>query len=182
VLAFLHQLLARLPLGYNSIEENYEKWAFRGLDHESIQFEEAWTLFCAATEQYQRVYVIVDGLDEVEPNKRGQLLDAINGLLSEDNKQSKVLISSRDLPETSRFHRFQCLGIRPSDNEDDIRKIVNMRTEKNGQTFSLGQYISPDTKQYLRHFLAQRSQGMYVVGIDKGQIKLLSNLNTGSYG
>ncbi|KAJ5627801.1 hypothetical protein N7490_010029 [Penicillium lividum] len=160
MLTFLHQLLAQLPLGFNTIEEKYEKWAFRGLDHESIQFDEAWSLFCAATGQYKRVYLIIDGLEEIEPHERGRFLDAISRLFAKGPSQYKLLISSRDSPEISHFQRYHHLKIRPSDNEDDIRNLVRTRIEKNSQMSLLGRDMSSETKEYLLHFLVQRSRGM----------------------
>ncbi|KAK5790628.1 hypothetical protein VI817_007915 [Penicillium citrinum] len=160
VSTFLHQLLSRLPLGYNAIEKEYEHWAIRDIDRESVHFEELWSLFRAETTQYQKIYVIIDGLDEIDPTGRAQLLNAANNLLSECKTQYKILISSQIFPEISLLEKYEQWIIRPSDNEDDVRKLVHMRTEKNGQLAFLGRDISPDTKQYIRHALVQRACGM----------------------
>lgn len=177
VLTFLHQVLVQLPFGYNTIEEECEKWTFRGFNHESLQFDDIWALFRTTTEPYKRVYVIIDGFDEIEPNERWHLLDVINNLLSECMAQFKVLISSRDFPEISRIGRYNHLIIRSSDNETDIRKLVHMKTEKKGHLAQFGRDISPKTRQYIRHFLVQRARGMYVASLDeapKGWINLLT--------
>ncbi|KAJ5115835.1 hypothetical protein N7456_000183 [Penicillium angulare] len=157
-LTFLRQILAQMPLGYNAIEEQYEKWLFQGLDKETLQFDEVWTLFCRFTQRYRRVYLIIDGLQEVELGERKQLLAAISRL-NQDKARFKIFISSRLSPEASDRDEYVQWGIRPVDNEADIKKLVFSRTRSERR---FGPEISPETKQYIRHILVQRAQGMFL--------------------
>ncbi|KAJ5753084.1 hypothetical protein N7520_010001 [Penicillium odoratum] len=158
--SWLRKEINCLPLGFNTIEEKYDNWAFRGLDHESIQYDEVWSLFCAATEQYKRIYLIIDGHEEIEPHEQGRFLDAISHLFAKGAAHCKVAISIRDSPEISHLDRHHHLRICPSDNEDDIRNLVITRIGKNSQMSLFGRDISSETKEYLLHFLVQRSRGM----------------------
>ena len=160
VLTFLHQLLARKPIGYNIIEERYDKWASQGLYPESVQLDELWALFHEATGPFKRVYVVIDGIDLLEAQERWGLLGTIGNLLKDHKRQYKVFISSRNFPEIRRLDRCWQLDIQPSDNESDIRKLVHTRVESNELFAISGVDISPDTKQYISHILIQRSKGM----------------------
>lgn len=160
VLTFLHQLLSRMPLGYNIIEERYDKWVAQGLYPECIQLDELWALFRAATKPFKRLYMVIDGVDQFEPQERWDLHVTIDRLFKGLKLEFKVLISSRDFPEINRLGRYRQLKIQPSDTEDDIRKFVYLKVESNELFARSGLDLSPDTKQYICHSLIKRAQGM----------------------
>ncbi|KIA75668.1 hypothetical protein HK57_00528 [Aspergillus ustus] len=154
MLTFLHQILSHCPSGYNLIEEQYERWASSGIDQGSILFDEIADLYRSATESKRVVYLVIDALDEIKYRERQQLLTAIKRLSKHNGTQYKVLITTRELESLD--GKQWGLSIKPSDNEADIRQIVRSRTENNSRLVA----ISPDTRQYLRHILVQRAQGM----------------------
>lgn len=94
-------------------------------------------LFTDITKSYQRMFIIIDGLDECPEERRTPILDFILEIVSEPSCDIRVFVSSRKEPDiTARFKYLNTPAIELETGKitPDIRKFVQhealrLRTE-----------------------------------------------------
>lgn len=106
---------------------------------------------------YPKTTLVLDALDECDPDSRDRLMEAIDFLLSESKRPLKLFISSRP-DEDIRVHFLARpnIEIQAKDNEGDVKKFVNERIAKSKSLESMSSLL----REYIIKTLFDRSQGM----------------------
>lgn len=75
--------------------------------------------------------IVIDALDECDPNTRDELLQVLQTVLSESTSLVKIFVSSRDDGDIKcQLEEYPNLTISSSNNFSDIRAFVTFETEK----------------------------------------------------
>jgi ankyrin repeat domain-containing protein 50 len=106
---------------------------------------------------YPKTTIVLDALDECEPDSRGQLIERIEFLLTHSKKPLMVFISSRpDGHIRDRYLSRPNIEIQATENQGDIEKFVNEEIIKHRRW----QRISPSLREDIIKTLLDRSNGM----------------------
>jgi hypothetical protein len=109
---------------------------------------------------YPRTTLVLDGLDECNPEERWQLIEILAELVKHAKNPVKLFISSRREQDiVNRLPSDAVIKIDASDNREDIRKFVDQRIkeiEKTGRWIS----ISQDLKDKIKETLCAKGDGM----------------------
>ncbi|KAI0966492.1 hypothetical protein F4678DRAFT_449592 [Xylaria arbuscula] len=107
---------------------------------------------------YSQTTLVLDALDECEPNLRGQILEVIEDLISRSENGLKIFISSRpDRDIKDRFLKTPNIEIQATDNEEDIQKFVREKIVLHGNWKDMSQ----DLRDTIVEKLYAKSQGMF---------------------
>ena len=119
-----------LPL-LSPIIEIYERKG-QGFSSQGLQIEESRDLITRLIEYYPMTTIVIDALDECDPEKRELLLDAIESLLQDSSLGLlKVFLSSRDDQDIScTLREYPNLDLVPSKNSADIEAFVREETDR----------------------------------------------------
>ena len=119
--------LPLLPL----VIEKYEKKG-QGFSSRGLQIEESCELITKLIEHYPMTTIVIDALDECDPEKRDMLLDAIESLLQNSSLGLlKVFLSSRDDQDIAcTLREYPNLDLVSSRNSADIEAFVREETER----------------------------------------------------
>ena len=80
---------------------------------------------------YPKTTLVLDALDECNPESCGSLVDTINFLLAESKRPLKVFISSRPDPDIQdQFRSRPSIEVQATNNQADIEKFVNEEIAK----------------------------------------------------
>lgn len=114
----LDQLLRQLPITSLTLEGMLQCLANRRSVHE-LDME---SLILTFAEEFERVFVFIDGLDECELEELEELLPQLTNIAS----RLSMFVASRDQPEIRlEFERRLKLTIRPDHIEADLRQFAN---------------------------------------------------------
>lgn len=106
---------------------------------------------------YPRTTVVLDALDECEPDLRRKLIDVVEFLLAHSERPLKIFISSRpDGDIRDRFLSRPNIEIQATDNQGDIEKFVNNEIINHRQWAKMSLPLRGDIVK----ILFDRSQGM----------------------
>ncbi|PVH80192.1 hypothetical protein DL98DRAFT_208852 [Cadophora sp. DSE1049] len=113
--------------------------------------------------QLNPVTFIIDGLDECDPARRQDLLDAFQKLITDSDNIVKIFVSSRDDHDlVHRLSKTPNLYIRASDNRGDIESFVTFRVE---EAIDKGRILCGKVPQDLRNIIAEtlirKAEGMF---------------------
>ncbi|KAL2069304.1 hypothetical protein VTL71DRAFT_15642 [Oculimacula yallundae] len=113
--------------------------------------------------QLNPVTIIVDGLDECDPVKRQDLLDAFQKIIMESDNVVKIFVSSRDDHDLAhRLSKIPNLYIKASDNGGDIERFIKSRVE---EAISKERILCGKVTQALKNtivkILIQKAEGMF---------------------
>lgn len=107
---------------------------------------------------YARSTLVIDALDECDPDSRYELIEALNSLLSNAKMPVKIFISSRPDPDLgTELARSHSVGIEAGDNQDDIRKYLDIELDKQAKKVA----VLKRMKDGIMDKLLERSQGMF---------------------
>ena len=111
--------------------EKYEKKG-QGFSSQGLQIEESCELITKLIEHYPVTTVVIDALDECNPEKREMLLDAIESLLQDSSLGLlKVFLSSRDDQDIAcTLREYPNLDLVSSRNSADIEAFVREETNR----------------------------------------------------
>jgi hypothetical protein len=109
--------------------------------------------------------LIVDALDECEPLRRHELLEALDTIVSKSTNIVKVLVSSRDDSDiVYRLDNSPNLYIHAQDNSNDIRQFIYVEVDTAiRQKRLLGGLVSTELKSLIIDTLEDGAQGMLVL-------------------
>ena len=94
-------------------------------------------------EQYPQTTIVIDAMDECDPEKRRGLLKYLEQILRDSSGLVKIFISSWDDHDiVLRLHHYPNLKIDSRRNGDDIKRFVKDQTERLIQDGELLQYSS----------------------------------------
>ena len=109
--------------------------------------------------------IIIDALDECDPNRRHEVLMALDEIIQKSANLIKVFVSSRDDNDiVCRLVYSPNVFIRASDNGEDIKLYVQSEVRQCiADKRLLGGNLSEDMKTRIINTLIRGSQGMYVI-------------------
>ncbi|RYP41559.1 hypothetical protein DL768_010475 [Monosporascus sp. mg162] len=146
---------AKYPEEMRKLQELWSEKRLRGSD---LGLEDCREQLFELVNLYPRTTLVLDALDECEPDSRGELVRTVEILLSKSRRPLKVFVSSRpDRDIRNRFLDRPNIEIQATHNENDIRKFVNEEIIKHGAWKD----ISPPLKDEIIMVLLARSQGMF---------------------
>ncbi|KAL2809119.1 ankyrin repeat-containing domain protein [Aspergillus granulosus] len=107
---------------------------------------------------YAKSTLVIDALDECDPENRDALIEALNSFIRDSEKPVKIFISSRPDPSiATELERSPNVGIQASDNQDDIRKYLDIELDKQAKKVA----ILKRMKGEIMSKLLERAQGMF---------------------
>jgi hypothetical protein len=134
ILASIARQLSSLEPGKPLLKptlELYKKKEAEGFGLGSLQIEESCSLIIRLIEQYPLTTIVIDALDECNPEKRHDLLKALQSILRESPTLVKIFVSSRDDYDiVFRLQHYPNLEIESNRNSDDIVAFVKDQTEQ----------------------------------------------------
>jgi hypothetical protein len=132
-------------------------WGGTKLRGSDLGFEACQEQLLESVNLYPRTTLVLDALDECEPDSRRKLVNAIKLLLSKSERPLKVFISSRPNRDIrDQFLSEPNIEIQARHNEKDIGKFVDKEIIKHdGWT-----EMSLSLQEEIVKVLLDRSQGM----------------------
>ncbi len=112
------------------------------------------------------VILVLDALDECEPSRRHDLMNALEKLIHESASLFKVFVSSRDDTDiTLRLRSSPNIYIKSDDNNEDIESFITSEIAKSiDDRKLLYGVVSEQLRQQMIQTLREGAQGMYVLG------------------
>jgi hypothetical protein len=158
--SFVRQLSARkdesiLQKPLVQLYKEKEATAFASGD---LTFNESEKLLLQLFQAYSQTTLVVDALDECDPQLRGQLIQAFERLVR-TSRSLKIFISSRrDDDIKLQLEKKANVGISATDNEEDIAKFVAMSIAENRPLRR--KPIEDDLEKEIIQVLLDKSGGM----------------------
>lgn len=124
----LAQPKAGSPLQTTVVNE-YKRRGEDGFSEGLLQLETSQDIILALSRVYPETIIVLDALDECDPQKRDKLIESLQVIKEESNNLVKIFISSRDDDDIvyQLLDTASDVRIRASDNSADIELFV--RTE-----------------------------------------------------
>jgi hypothetical protein len=136
----------------------YKKKEAEGFASGPLQIEESRDLIIQLAELYPLTIIVIDALDECNPEKRSDLLDALEVILQESANLIKVFISSRDDQDiVFRLKRYSNLEISSERNSEDMASFVKTTAKELIRTRKLLKYSR--SKLDMEDLIVQRVTG-----------------------
>lgn len=106
--------------------------------------------------------IFIDALDECDPLRRHELLEALDHIITHSTNLVKVFVSSRDDNDiVCRLDKSPNVYISASDNEEDIIRFVHWEVEHSIQSKRLlAGVVSEGMRNKIRSVLIDGAQGM----------------------
>ncbi len=152
--ALLVQLSGQLRDGHSDLARLHDSFK-SGIPPSSVLADYLWRLI----QRFHHVYIILDALDEVPPNKaREDVLDRIEMMQNWSFTGLHFLVTSRDLPDIRRslgFSSDQEVKMRNAGIDEDIEKFISSRLRDDRR---LKKWLPYRGK--IEETLAERAQGV----------------------
>jgi hypothetical protein len=133
----------------------YEKKEAEGFASGPLRIEESRDLIIQLAELYPLTIIVIDALDECNPEKRSDLLDALDMILRECSNLIKVFISSRDDQDiVFCLKQYPNLEISSERNSEDIASFVKTTAKDLIRKRKLLKYSQ--SKQDMEDLIVQR--------------------------
>ena len=108
----------------------YKKREAEGFASGSLRIGESSALLIQLIENYPQTTIVIDALDEYNPEKRADLLEALEKVLQDSSQLVKIFISSRDDHDiVCRLRNYPNLNIVSNRNRSDIALFVRAETQ-----------------------------------------------------
>lgn len=109
----------------------FQEMEAEGFASGPLQMDESLKLILQLIAQYPMATIVIDALDECDPDKRHGLLKALEQILQNSPSLVKIFVSSRnDQDIVLRLQHYPQLEIDSQRNGDDIRQFVKDQTEQ----------------------------------------------------
>ncbi|KAF1966557.1 ankyrin [Bimuria novae-zelandiae CBS 107.79] len=96
-----------------------------------LQMDESLSLILQLIAQYPLTTIVIDAMDECNPQKRHELLKALEKILQDSSSLVKIFVSSRnDQDIVLRLRHYPNLEINSQRNSDDIARFVGEQVEQ----------------------------------------------------
>lgn len=128
-----------------------------------LQMDESLNLVLQLIAQYPLATIVIDAIDECNPQKRHELLKALEQILRNSSSLVKIFVSSRDDQDiVLRLQQYPNLEIDSQRNGDDIARFVKDQTQQLVEEGKLLQYSSSvaDMKQLVVDEVIKGATGM----------------------
>ena len=122
-------LQPRSPL-LDPVITTYKKREAEGFASGSLRIAESSALIIQLVESYPLTTIIIDALDECDPEKPANLLETLETILQESSRLVKIFVSSRnDQDIMCHLQDYPNLNIASDRNMDDIASFVRAETQ-----------------------------------------------------
>ena len=142
----------------------YDKRKKEGFAAGSLNSDECTALILEMIKDRLMTTIVIDALDECDPDKRDVLLEALSKIVTDSTGLVKIFISSRDDGDIV-LHLGECpnLKIQASHNQDDITRYVNSEVSKviHSRKWRSGK-VDKRLEQEIKLALIEKAQGMLV--------------------
>ena len=132
VATIARQLSSRQP-GHSLLPPTvaaYKKREMEGSASESLCINESRLLILQLAEHYQLTTIVIDALDECDPERRTVLLETLELILQESSSLVKIFVSSRDDQDIVLSLRdYPNLELLSGMNKDDISSFITAETD-----------------------------------------------------
>ena len=119
-----------LPGLPEQVVKSYDKRVKDGFASGCLELPECQNLIISLLDLYSKATIIIDALDEVFPDKRGQLLGTLKKILGSSPKV-KIFVSSRnDVDIRLQLEQLPYHYIDTTDNQSDIERFVRREIEQ----------------------------------------------------
>ena len=144
------------------MKELYKSREQNGFAAGPLTLDESTALIIELSQDRPLTTIIVDALDECDLSSRGDLLDALSGILQDSCGLVKILVSSRaDADIVCHFSDCLNLQIEVSQNQKDIERYVNFEVEYLIKRKKLLRGNVPeDLRQTIATYLRVEAKGM----------------------
>jgi hypothetical protein len=118
-----------------SVVAKYDERVKEGFSSGPLGFKECQDLIVSLLDTSPKTTIVIDALDECDPTKRCQFLEALETIATTSQKLVKIFISSRDDDDiVLRLRNMPNLYIEATDNQGDIehfvRREINLSIQK----------------------------------------------------
>lgn len=142
----------------NALVEIYKEKQKRGFASAKLSFEDSQMLLLTLIRSHPQTILVLDALDESDRQTRVELLRAFNYLIDK-SEHLKIFISSRcDDDIKFQLEKKSNIGIRATDNGNDISKFVAEKIDRD--QYTRREPLSENVKDEIIQTLLQKSQGM----------------------
>ncbi|KAL9581026.1 MAG: hypothetical protein Q9212_004143 [Teloschistes hypoglaucus] len=134
-----------------------------GLDPLKLSFGDCKDVILELTSQSPAI-IMIDALDECDPKRRHELLQALSMTVQKSSNLVKIIISSRDDADiVCRLNSVPNVYIRSNDNGDDVDRFIEHELEKaiDDQRLLKGR-VSEKLKKQILLALKTRANGMFL--------------------
>ena len=134
ILASIARQLSSLEPGLPLLEPvvtTYKKEEAKGFPSGGLRIEESCALILQLVEHYPLTTIVVDALDECDPEKRADLLEKLETILRHSSNLIKIFVSSRDDQDiVCQLQGYPNLEIASDRNRDDIATFVRNEVQE----------------------------------------------------
>lgn len=172
--AIVKQLSLVFPGLPKPVVAAYDKRLKSGLASGALGFEESHILLVSLLDLYPQTTIIIDALDESDPEKRGRFLEVLTTIMHSSASLVKVFISSRDdIDIKLALKNVPNLYINARDNREDITRFIDRE-----MTVSISNrpiyHLPKKLRDEVVSALAGKANGMYVPLVSQCPFNLLT--------
>lgn len=144
--------------------ELYDARKKEGFAAGSLSSDECTALILEMTKDRLMTTIVIDALDECDPDKRDVLLEALSRIVTDSTGLVKLFISSRDDQDiVLHLGKGPNLKIQASHNQSDIARYVNNEVDKVIHSSKWrSSKVDEKLKQEIKLALTDKAQGMSV--------------------
>ena len=146
------------------VRESYDARKKEGFAAGSLDSHECTALILKMTKDRLLTTIVIDALDECDPEKRDVLLEALSSIVTDSTGLVKLFISSRDDRDiVLHLGEFPNLKIQASHNQSDITRYVNSEVSKviHSRKWLSGK-VDERLEREIKLALIEKAQGMLV--------------------
>ena len=145
-----------LPL-LDPVLEIYRKEEARGFPSGALSIEKSCALLLQLIDYYPLTTIVVDALDECDPEMRADLLETLETILRDSSNLTKIFVSSRDDQDiVCHLRDYPNLEIASSKNKDDIAMFVKTEVKELIRKKRLLRHSASDAKQELSAHIIEK--------------------------
>lgn len=144
------------------VQQKYQELRDEGFESKKLTLNETRKLILDITQNYPRITIIIDALDECNAEKQPDLVDSLKEIAEQSPNPVKIMVLSRDDEGLARqLSNSIHLHIREIDNADDIKQFVEDQVEEAiSKKKLLGGEVSAELKEHVIQTLVTGAQGM----------------------
>jgi hypothetical protein len=154
-----------LPDMPEQVVKSYDKRVKDGFASGCLELSECHDLIVSHLAIYSKATIIIDALDEIHPDSRGRLIDALKSII-DSSPNVKIFVSSRnDVDIRMQLEQLPYHYINATDNQSDIERFVRREVERGIERKSLlyGRLdLNDDLTKEVMQTLVAKANGMWV--------------------
>ena len=128
----------------------------------TLRLDESIELIIKLTASYSRTIIVIDALDECNPETRYKLMGALTSIIQKGSGLVNIFVSSRDDGDIFlHLKNSPNLYIKASDNAEDICQYIQIEVRQAiANKRLLGGDVSPELSQEITETMMKQAQGM----------------------